>query len=60
MLVRPSRNTLDAALAALLEVVFFVRDCESAEPAADLLEFPVDLLFRVFDALDAAERDVFF
>jgi len=51
---------LDAALAALREVVFFVRDCESAEPAADLLDFPVDLLFRIFEALDAAEREVFF
>lgn len=59
LLVRPSRRTPEAAVAALLEVVFdgaFL--CERALPAAALDVLEVALLFNVPEALRAAERPV--
>jgi len=54
-LVRPSRITLEAALAAFDEVVFLGASvCESALPAAAFDLEPVEPLCSVFDALDAA------
>jgi hypothetical protein len=51
LLVRPSRRTFDAALAALSEVVFFgAFVCDSALPAADFDDLPVGVDFRVFEA----------
>jgi hypothetical protein len=55
-LVRPSRSVFEAALAALGDVDLegdFV--CDNALPAAFLEAAPVDLLFSVFEALDAAD-----
>lgn len=55
VLVRPSRSTLEAALAALDDVVFFGAPVwESALPAVVLDFPPVELLRNVADALDAA------
>lgn len=54
-LVRPSRSTLDAALAAVEEVTFLgALVCESALPPAVLEVLLVLLLAIVFDAADAA------
>ena len=53
-LVRPSRKTADAALAALAEVTFDGETCESVLPALALEFAPVELLDRTFDALVAA------
>lgn len=55
LLVRPSRRTLDATLAALFEVTFFgalVWDRALPEAVLDLVQ--VFLLRRVFEALPAA------
>ncbi len=55
LLVRPSRRVLEAAFAAVDEVVFlgaFV--CDSALPAAFFEVELVELLRSVFEALDAA------
>ena len=61
LLVRPSLNVFDAALAAGLEVCFFgAFRWESALPAEAFDVFPVDLLRNVFDALLAAPFPVTF
>lgn len=61
LLVRPSRSTFEAAVAAVAEVTFlgaFV--CDNALPAA-VLDFGAVLAFvRVFDALEAAFEPVTF
>lgn len=55
MLVRPSRRTADAALAAFLPVVsFLVLDCVNALPAADFDALPVSFDDSVFAAACAA------
>lgn len=59
-LVRPSRNTDDAFVAAFFEVTFRVLLWDSADPAADRDFFPVDLFVRVFEAFVAAAFDVRF
>lgn len=60
-LVRPSPSTLDAAVAAFAEVVFFGAPvCERALPPAFLDAEPVDPLLSVFDAADAALLPVVF
>jgi len=59
-LVRPSRSVFDAAVAAFLEVTFFVFDCANALPAAALDLAPVDGDFRVLEAAVAALGLVFF
>jgi hypothetical protein len=57
--VRPSRNVLDAALAADEEVVFSgAFRCESALPAADLDPLPAAGRERVFEALVPANLEV--
>ncbi len=54
-LVRPSRNTPEAALAACGDVVLFgALVCERALPAALRDLAPVEPLVSVFDAFDAA------
>lgn len=54
MLVRPSLNVFDAAVAAFGDVCFFGAFVwDKALPAADFEAFPVDLLVRVFEALPA-------
>lgn len=60
LLVRPSRRTWDAALAAFGDVTFVVFRCDKALPAADLDALPVTPDFNVFEALEAALPDVFF
>lgn len=59
MLVRPSRRTIEAFVAACFEVTRFGDFvCESALPPADFDFAPVPLLVIVFEALDAAFRPV--
>lgn len=58
-LVRLSRRTFDAALAARSEVTFLgALRCESALPPAVFDFDPVDLLRRVLDAFEAARFPV--
>lgn len=52
--MRPSRRVLDAAVAALAEVVFGGEICDSALPAADFDAFPGVPLERTLDELRAA------
>ena len=55
LLVRPSRSTFDAALAARAEVCFLgAFRCDKALPPADFDAVPVALLRIVFDAAFAA------
>ena len=61
MLVRPSRRVFEAAVTARLPVSFFgAFVCDRALLAADLDALPVDLLVKVFDALEAAFFPVVF
>jgi hypothetical protein len=61
LLVQPSFSTLEAALAALLEVVFLgALVWDSALPAAVLYLEPVFLLAKVLEALDTALGPVTF
>ena len=56
---RLSRRTLDAALAAALEVCFFGAPvCDRALPAAVFEPLPVDALLSVCDAFEAAFEPV--
>lgn len=57
-LVRPSRNTADAAVAAFAEVTLVGATCDSVLPALVLEFAPVELLCRTFDALLAALEPV--
>jgi hypothetical protein len=59
LLVRPSRNVLEAAEAAFFDVTFVVRLCASALPAALFDFFPADALRSVLDAAVAALLPVF-
>jgi hypothetical protein len=55
LLVRPSLNTFDAAVAAFAEVTFSgALVCDSVLPAAVFDFWAVLVLVSVFDALDAA------
>jgi hypothetical protein len=54
VLVRPSRNTLEAAVAAFGDVTFLFPVWESALPAAVFDAAPVEGLFSTFDAAAAA------
>jgi len=50
LLVRPSRNTVDAAEAALAEVTLLGDTCASALPALALEFLPVDVLVKTVEA----------
>ena len=55
LLVRPSRNVFDAAVAAFVEVVFFgALRCDKALPEDVFVVLPVLLLRSVFDADEPA------
>lgn len=60
MLVRPSRSTFDAAVAADEEVTFFGATCDKALPAAALEDLPVVLLVSTVEAAFAACTPVVF
>lgn len=53
-LVRPSRKTADAAVAAFADVALGGATCDNALPAADFDAFPVELLERTVEELFAA------
>jgi hypothetical protein len=59
-LVRPSRNTFEAAVAAFGEVIFEFPFCANALPAAALDLVPVDGLDNTLEAAVAALGLVFF
>lgn len=58
-LVRPSRKTFDAAVAAIADVVFWLPVCASALAAAVLEFLPVSLLCSTLDATVATALLVF-
>jgi hypothetical protein len=59
-LVRPSRSTFDAAVAAFVDVTFGGLTCASELPAALFDDFPVEVLDNTFDAFLAAFGPVVF
>jgi hypothetical protein len=59
-LVRPSRKTADAAVAAFADVALGGATCDNALPAADFDAFPVELLERTEEELFATLLPVIF
>jgi hypothetical protein len=59
-LVRPSRKTADAAVAAFADVALGGATCDNALPAADFDVFPVELLERTEEEFFAALLPVIF
>lgn len=58
--MRPSRKTVDAAVAAFADVALGGATCDNALPAADFDAFPVELLERTEEELFAALLPVIF